>query len=1044
MKLVDVSVKRPVGVVMVVLAILALGFVSLKNLAVDLFPNINLPIVVVATSYQGAGPQEVENLVSRPVESAVSSVQGVNTIQSTSQPNSSLVVLMFDSGVNLDTAVAEVREKVDQMKSFLPDNANDPSVLRFDPQQIPVMSIGLNGDKPEVLQDIAENQIVPMLERVNGVGSVSVQGGKTREIQLELNRAEMKRYGISSGQIVQALSGENRSASAGVIAKGDKDLQIRVQGEYTSLDDIANTLLMLPQGGYIRISDVAEMKDTYKEQNSLTKVNGESALVLSVQKRSNANTVKVADGLNKAIVKINQELGDRAKLSVVMDTSIFIKESISSVINNMILGGAISVFILLLFLRSLRATLVIGISIPIAVISTFSLMYFTGQTVNVLSMGGLALGIGMMVDCSIIILENITRHRRNGATLIEAAKQGASELGSAVIASTTTSLVVFLPIVFVKGIASDLFVPLALTVSFSLIASLVVSLTLVPMLSSKMLKLKTHEEVRNGNGGKQVGKGLFSRFTAWFGGIIKVYKKLLKWVLSHRKTTVTLTIVILVGSLALVPFIGMEFFPASDQGQITINIETDTGSNLHETEKAADQVSEMLKPYADLIETNYLSIGSGGGFGGSGTNTASFNIQLIPANERSMTTSQMMVELQEKTASIPGAEIVVTEASAGLGTGNPVQIQINGPDYAVLSELADQVVWTISQIDGIHNAQSSISAGRPEIQVHVNREAAAQYGLSYQQVLQEAETGFNGRVATRYREDGYEYDVRILLPEGERKTISDLEMMMLPTATGQLIPLSAVADLQQIQGPSEIQRQNQERQVNVTSDIVGRDLGGVITDINAALSGMNFPEGYSYSMGGQAEDMMESFQDLAMALVFSIFLVYIVMAVQFESVLHPLVIMFAMPTMFVGVMLGLFVTGKPLSVPALIGLIMLAGIVVNNAIVLIDYINVLRRRGVDRTEAIMQAGTTRLRPIWMTTLTTVLAMIPLALGIGEGGESQAPLAVVIIFGLMVSSCFTLFLIPVMYTLFDDMAGWFKRLFRRKKKDSTIVPTGING
>ncbi|GIP35343.1 efflux RND transporter permease subunit [Paenibacillus sp. J2TS4] len=1043
MKVVDVSVKRPVGVVMVVLAILALGFVSLKNLAVDLFPNINLPIVVVATSYQGAGPQEVENLVSRPVESAISSVQGVNTIQSTSQPNSSLVVLMFDSGVNLDAAVAEVREKVDQMKSFLPENANDPSVLRFDPQQIPVMAIGLNGDKPEVLQDIAESKIVPMLERVNGVGSVSVQGGKTREIQLELNRAEMKRFGVSSGQIIQALSGENRSASAGVIAKGDKELQIRVDGEYTDLDHISNTLLPLPQGGQIRISDVAELKDTYKQQNSLTKVNGESALILSVQKRSNANTVKVANGLNEAMDKINQELGDRAKLSVVMDTSLFIKESISSVVSNMIMGGAISVLILLLFLRSFRATLVIGLSIPIAVISTFTLMYFTGQTVNVLSMGGLALGIGMMVDCSIIILENITRHRRNGAPIMEAAKKGASELGSAVIASTTTSIVVFLPIVFVEGIASDLFVPLALAVSFSLIASLVVSLTLVPMLSSKLLKLKKNGEDKGT--GKDGRKRALGRFFAWFGRILNVYKGVLKWVLSHRKTTVFLTIAVLVGSLALTPFIGMEFFPASDQGEITISIETDAGSNLHETEKVTEQVDEVLKPYADIIETNYLSVGGGGGPGmSSGTNTASYNLSLVSSDQRNITTSQMMKEWQAKLAAIPGGDIVVSEEAAGLGTGTPVQIQINGPDFTVLTELSEQVVWTVSQIEGIHNAQSSISAGRPEIRVHVDREAAAQYGLSFQQVLQEAETGFNGRVATRYREDGYEYDVRILLPEGERQTISDLESMMLPTATGQLIPLSAVAELQQVVGPSQIQRQNQERQVNVTSDIVDRDLGGVIADINAALSGMNFPDGYSYSMGGQAEDMMKSFQDLAMALVFSIFLVYIVMAVQFESVLHPLVIMFAMPTMFVGVMLGLFITGKPLSVPALIGVIMLAGIVVNNAIVLIDYINTLRGRGVERTEAILEAGTTRLRPIWMTTLTTVLAMIPLALGIGEGGESQAPLAVVIIFGLMVSSCFTLFLVPVMYTLFDDMSGWFKRRFKRNKKSSPVVHTGVNG
>ncbi|BFH13709.1 efflux RND transporter permease subunit [Paenibacillus melissococcoides] len=1030
MKIIDVSVKRPIGVMMVVLAIIALGLVSLRNLAIDLFPKIDLPIAVVATSYQGAAPEEIEKLISRPIEASLSTIQGIDTVSSQSQANSSLVMLQFKTGTNMDNALIDVREKVDQIKGMLPEDATDPSVLRFDPNQMPIITLGLTGASPEKLQEIADTNIIPFLERENGVASVSVAGGKTREILVELNRANLARYGIGTSQVVQAINAENKSAVAGSVPKGVQDVQIRVKGEYTSVEDIGRTLIHLPGGGQIQVSDIADINDTFKKQSSLTLVDGAQALVLSVQRQSDANTVAVADNVDKAVSRLQQDLPQGIELKKVSDTSIFIRQSIDSVVSNMLSGGLLAVFILILFLRSIRSTFVIALSMPIAIISTFTLMYFTGQTLNIISMGGLALGIGMMVDNSIVILENIFTYRQKGMSMKEAAIKGAAELASAVIASTMTTLVVFLPIVFVQGLTSDIFRPLALTVCFSLIASLVVAITLIPMLSSKIVSQKKIVQSEK--------KGWYVRF---FGLFVSGYKRILRWALGHRKTTVFATILLLVGSFFLFPFIGMEFMPGGDQGQIQISVQTPSGTSLEETKKVADEVAALLKPYESIIDTASESIGGGGPFGG-GANSATFTIQLIRATERDMTTTAMMQELTDAVTDIPGAEITVSAMESGFGAGSPIQIKVNGQEQDVLEEVASQVVWLISDIHGVYNAESSAAEGNAELNISIDRSLAATYGLSYQQIMNEISLAMNGQLATQYREGGSEYDVRVILPEAERDSISALNALTIQSQTGQLVPLSAVAQFQQLQGPVMIQRENQQRQINVTADLAGRDLGSVSTEIEQALQKMNFSEGYTYSMGGETEEMMSAFADLAIALVFSIFLVYVVMAVQFESLLYPFIIMFAMPTTFVGVLFGLFITGTPLSVTALIGVIMLAGIVVNNAIILVDYINIQRRYGLERHEAIMQGAPSRLRPIFMTTLTTVLGLLPLALGIGEGAEMQAPLAIVVIFGLSCSTIFTLLLVPVMYTYLDDFSNWIKRLFTRKNKSETAHEAAV--
>lgn len=1010
---------------MIVLAIIALGVVSVRNLAVDLFPKIDLPIAVVVTSYQDAAPEDVENLISRSIEGAVSTVEGIDTLQSQSQAGSSMVMMMFKNDVDLDQALLDVREKIDQVRPMLPEQAGDPRILRFSPEAMPVMFIGVTGKDTAHLTEIANEQIVPFLERQAGVASVTVEGAKEREIQLELNPASLQQYGVNAQTIVQALNSTNRSGSVGTIEKGNQNLQLRVTGEFESVEDIGRTIIQTPTGANILLNDVAKVSDTFSDTTSTALVNGDPSLVLSIMKQTDANTVEVAGNVTDSLEELEGNLSADINLATLIDTSEFITMSIDSVIQNILIGGIIAVLILLLFLKSIRATLVIGLSIPIALISTFALMYFTGQTLNVLTLGGLALGIGMMVDSSIVILENIYSYRKQGYSLVESATMGASELAPAVIASTTTTLVVFLPMVFVQGIASDLFLPLGLAVAFSLVASLVVAITLVPMLSSKLLSSAIEKDGR---------RYWFDQFLDW---VRTKYTNGLKRVLRFRKTSLLVTVLLIAGSLALIPLIGAELMPAADQGQAQITVKTDPGTKTDYTLEIVKQVNEVIAEYDDVVEVSYVTVGGGGiGMGGGGSpNQASYTLQLVPVTERDQSTAEIMLDMDKKLQLIAGAEITAGAQDAGLSTGNPIQIELNGPEHDVLRELAEEVVAEIATIDGVSNPESGASEGVPQMSILVDEGKAASYGLTQEQIMSQVQMQFMGQTATRYREEGQEMNVTLIYPEDERSTISDLKDVKIQTATGAILPLDEVAEIVETQGPVSLQRQNQQPQINVTSALVGRDLGSVSEEIDTRLAAMNLPEGYSYTIGGEAADMQEAFVDLAVALVFSIFLVYAVMAVQFENFLYPFIIMFALPTSVIGVLGGLFIADVPLSVPGFIGLIMLAGIVVNNSIVLVDYINILRGRGMERNEAIIEAGRSRLRPILMTTLTTVLAMIPLGLALGEGAEMQQPLAITIIFGLSVSTLFTLFLVPVIYTMFDNLTAWMTG--RRRKRGNKV-------
>lgn len=1026
MKLINESVNRPVGVIIIVLVVMMLGAVSLTGLGIDLMPDLELPIAVVTTSYPGAAPVDVENLVTRPLEGSLSAVEGLETMQSISSPNQSVVILMFDYGVNMDSSMLELRDRLDMVSRALPASAGEPLVMRFDPNAMPVMQLGISGEIDIAsLTHIVEDSVLPRLERIPGVAQVNMSGGQEKEIIVQPDFTLMQEHRVTMSQIAQLIGAENRSAPAGQIKQGTEKMPLRILGEFSSIKDILNINIPVATGEVIKLSEIATVEEAVVERTSFSFVNGEPTLSLDIMKQSDANTVDVSNSVLREMERIEESLTQGVTMTTIMDSSMFIRDSISSVVRNMLLGGGMAILVLLLFLRSFRSTLIIGLSIPIALVSAFTLIYFSGNTLNILTLGGLALGIGLLVDSSIVILENIFKYRERGYSNIEAAKKGASEVAGAVIASTLTSVVVFVPIIFTGGLAAEIFMPLALTVGFILLASLIVAITLVPMLSRLLLP----EIVVDDN-----PKGL-RRIASSIGRIIDTisvgYRKLLKWTLNHKKTIVFGTLLLLVASLAMIPKVGVEFIPDFDQGELIATIEMPEGTPLDETRENVGLLEEFLVE-TRAVEMVYTTIGGGGrrGIEGGSENSGNIYARLVPKAERSISTNEIIKQLDEYAKSLPDIEVNVRGAQSGGMGGSPISIEVRGNEISTLKTIADELQEIINGVSGATNITHSMGETRPEIQIHVDRDAAVEHGLMYAEVMQTIINSMNGQVATLMRIEGNEIDVKVILAEESRSNLAQLRRLPLTTPKGEIIQLSTVADFKQAEGPAVINRQNQTRGVAISGDIIDRDLGDVMEDIEKALDEYNFPEGYDYQIGGDFEMMQDTFSQLILALVLAIFLVYAVMAFQFEKVMYPFIVMFSLPVTVIGIIFGFLVTGRPLSAPAFIGVIMLAGIVVNNAIVLVDYINKLRDRGLSREEAILEAGQTRLRPILMTMLTTVLAMIPLAIGIGEGSELQSPMATVIVFGLSFSTLITLVLIPVMYIYMDNLTNWWKGLFSR--------------
>ncbi|WP_097026531.1 efflux RND transporter permease subunit [Clostridium peptidivorans] len=1031
MNISKLSVKRPVTTLMGIFIVIILGFVSFSKIPIDLLPNIEYPVAIVSTSYPNVGSEEIEKLVTRPIEQAVATVENIDTISSISSEGSSIVIVQFNFGTDMNFASLKMREKVDMVKGMLPSEANSPTVLKLDPNAQPIMQLTVTqGSDLAKVQAFAEDTIKPALERIEGVASVSISGGYEKEVVINTNAARLKGYGLSIDYIAQILAAENLNLPGGTVKKGSQELFIRNIGEFTNLEEIKKVPIPLKTGGIIYLSDIADISFQNKAKTSISKVDGKETINISIQKQSGTNTVKIANQINKQIDKLKNQYSD-LQIGKTFDQSEYISKSIKNVSSSAVTGAILAIFILYLFLRNIRSTFIIGTSIPISIISTFILIYFNGITLNLMTLGGLALGVGMLVDNSIVVLENIYRFRQQGYSRIDAAIEGTQEVMISVVASTLTTVAVFLPIAFAQGITAIIFKELALTVTFSLAASLVVSLTLVPMLSSKLLKVDEYQGKHHEGKSKLFSK-IYDGFDNAFLFVEQKYKGLLSKALKHRKITVIITIVAFISSMVSLVAVGFEFFPATDEGQFTVSVELPEGSKVKDSEQILNTIENKIK---DIKEVKSIFSSAGGGnsmsFTSSGQNKGSLIVSLKPLKERKRSTADVVDEVRELVKDIPGAKINIQASSTSMGAaGSAISIKVKGDNLNTLKNIGNNFKNIIESVDGTREVKLSLTGGSPEVQVKINREKASQYGITAAQLSAQIKGVMDGKVATRYKIDGDELDVIIKGDDVFSESISNLKQVLIQTPAGINVPLELIADISINQSTSSISRENQVRTITVNSDIYGRDLKSITDEISTKLSSVKMPEGYTYEMGGQNEEMIDAFSNLILALGLAIILVYMILAAQFESLIHPFTIMFSVPLAFSGGIFGLFITRRTFNVPAFIGLIILAGIVVNNAIVLIDYINTRRGRGEDREEAILNAGPTRLRPILMTTLTTVLGLVPMALGIGDGAEIQAPLATVVIGGLTLSTLLTLVIVPVIYTLFDDLIVKTKKKFKR--------------
>ncbi|SET32840.1 hydrophobic/amphiphilic exporter-1, HAE1 family [Natronincola peptidivorans] len=1020
MKISNWAVKKPISVLMLMTAILLLGGVSLLRLPMDLLPKMSIPVAVVNTQYNGAGPYEIENLITKPIEQAVAAVHNVKHINSTSMEGVSVVVIEFNQGTDMDFATLEIREKIDVIKRFLPEDILQPIVLKIDPAALPILVLGVTGDDLGNLQEVVEYRIKPRLERLEGIASVGVTGGKQGSIIFEIDPYRLQMQGISQQQMTNLLRGENINLPVGEIIDDEKHLMVRTVGEFQSIEELRNLPVALPTGATVELEDLGEIY-FHEEIQQIAKINGTPSMRITVQKQPTYNTVQITNTIYEEIDKIQKEL-ESIEIETVIDQSLFIRNAIKNVGKTAAFGGLLAILILYFFMKNLRNTLVIAISIPISIIATFTLMYFTGITLNLLSLGGFALGIGMLVDNGIVVLENIYRFREKEYSPINAAIHGAEEVASAVTASTFTTVAVFLPIVFVEGMTGEIFKELALTVTFSLLASLGVSLTLVPMLASKIVKGRQHESNRNFNKTERLLHKLNNN-----------YKNLLRWSLAHKAMVFVITFSIFLGSVVSVLWVGAEYFPEFDEGTFTVNISLPPGSLLAETEAIVNEVENIIKKYQD-VEIIFTSIGAGEDyFGGYGkrSNRASIDVRLKPFNQRESETIQIIDKLRRNLQGIPGAEIAITNLSfAGMGfAGEAVEVQIKGESIELLKEVSQDFISIIESIEGTREVASNFIEGRPQLELFLNRDITSFYGLQTIQIATTVRNLIQGITATRIRMDGEEYDL-MLMGEGFLKQgVGNFAQIPIPTIAGGTLPLEQIADFKLSQGPNAIRRSDQMRAITVKAAIIGRDLNSVVKDIEVQLKAYPLPAGYNYQFTGQKEQLEEAYTSLLLAVILAVLLVYMILAAQFQSLLYPFTIMLAVPLAFAGGALGLLARGIPLSVPAIIGAIVLSGIVVNNGIVLIDYINTLKEDKKDVNEAIVIAGATRLRPIMMTTLTTILGLLPLAIGLNEGSEVQVPLATVIIGGLVLSTPLTLIVLPLIYASIDKVTIYMKKIYK---------------
>jgi len=1021
MKIPEFSVNRKVTTAMMAMILVVLGFISYTRLGLDFFPELEFPTVSVVTAYSGASPEDIENTITRPLEQVINTIGNVKKVNSITSEGVSVIMVEFEWGTNLDFATQDIREQLSQFRSFLPEEASDPLVVKFNISQFPIIFYGITGNLPTLeLKDLIEDEVARRLERIEGVASAQVFSMDEREILVELDPAALEAYKLSVDQIIASLSLENLNLPGGRVVERQTEFLVRTLGEFQTVEDIQEVIVgVTSMGTPIYLRDVGEVRDTLKDFRYRARIQGQKGVFLFVSKRSGANTVLTTKAIKKELAKIRESLPPDIEFYVAMDQADMIQKVINRTANNALVGGILAMIFILVFLRNWRPTVTIFLAIPLSIITTFIAFYLAGYTINLMTLGGLALGIGMLVDNAVVVIENIFRHLEEGADREKAAKKGASEVGMAITASTLTTIAVFFPMVFARGITGQLTRGLALAIAFSLVSSLFVALTVVPMVASLIFKANRNNQV-NGSPEKKKSKRVHR--------MREIYRGILLRSLRRRRWVLAGVFGLFVISLLIIPFMGTEFMPPMDRSMLILSVKLPVGSTIEETDRVLHMVEDILAQEPD-VQIVTAQAGSqaednpteaAGELNPTGPHEGIIWAGLVDKKNRQLSDLELNEKIRAKLPSLEGVKFEVVDIGQMFmgGARNPVEIKIFGQEIPLLKEIAETIVSRIKDVEGLRDLKHSLSEAKPEYHLRINRDEASRLGIKVSQVAQTIQTAALGRVATRYRSGNEEYDIRVRFKEEFRDNLEDILRIPILTPTGQIIPVGQIARLEPGEGPIKITRENQAREVTVTANIAGRDLGSVIQDIKAQLKDLEtqLPRGYFIEYGGQYEEMQDAFIIMAGAFLLAILLVYMIMASQFESFLHPFVIMFTVPLSLIGAITALLIAGKSVSLPVLVGFVMLAGIAVNNGIVMVDYINQLKRRGVEPAEAILQGCTVRLRPVLITALTTILGMLPMALTTSEGASFRAPMAITVMGGLAATTLLTLFVIPAIYSL----------------------------
>ncbi len=1023
----DLSIKQPVLATMMMVALVVLGLFSYRELSTDLFPKVDLPVVSILTRYPGVSPETVETEVTKRIEEAVNPIEGVRHITSTTSEGFSSILVIFELGTNIHTAAQDVRSKVSALRRDFPTEVEDPVIQRMDPAEIPIVSISVTSPElgPKQLTTLAEKTIKKRLEGIEGVGSVTIVGGQRREIQVLLDLDRLKAYNLTIPEVVGALRGENLEVPAGKINHGPMEELVRIEGKVTDPEMFSNLIVKSIRGVPVYLHELATVTDGYEEQRNLALLNGERALALEIRRQSGTNTVDMARAVKAAIPRLNEELRDRAVLQVVRDTSVFIEESVADVKITMILGGIFTVFVVYVFLNSWRSTVITGLTLPVSVISAFLMMKVLGFTLNMLTLMGLSLAIGLLIDDAIVVRENIVRHMQQGRDHYEAARVGTSEIGLAVMATTFTIIAVFVPVAFMGGIIGRFFYEFGLTVAFAVLVSLFVSFTMDPMLSSRWYDPAIEAGIRR----RGIARVL-EVFDRWFESLHGVYERAIAFSLRHRFLILGVAVLSFLAALALAPRLGSAFFPEFDRGEFQVSFKAAPGSSIEQSESIARQIGNTVSD-EEGVDYTYATVGSGPT---GALNEGSIYVKLKPKHERQLSYWDLRTRLRHKLAAFGAARTSVEDVEE-MGDAKPIQISVRGPELAELDRLSARLADVMRDVPGTVDVDRSLDRDKPEVKVTLDRRLASDLGIRLDSLAMTLRAMLNGEVATQYEDaDGDAYDVRVRLKEKQRRsvdTLADVEILSTKKdAAGKdmLIPVVQVASFRRSASSSQIRRMDMIREVRVSANTAGRPLGNVIQDIRDRGEQLSLPTAYEIVYTGQAEDMRESFEYVNQALLLAVIFIYVILASQFGSFTHPLSIMLSLPLSLIGVVAMLWAAGDTLNMMSMIGLILLMGLVTKNAILLVDYANRLRRSGMERTRALIKAGSTRLRPIIMTTLAMIFGMLPLAFEIGEGAEIRAPMARAVIGGLITSTLLTLVAVPVVYSLLDDLTG---RLLRRK-------------